>query len=190
MVFSPNTLAGAPVNMLATLRPENDAEIKGEGVFMRELSQQYPNITPIRVKDAIATVSGIYERIMMAIRVAGGLTLIAGALVLAGALATAQQRRKYESAIFKSLGATRRQIISAHIIEYLGLSLATGALALILGGITAWAVLVFVLRVEFVFSVLAGVQAIGFSMILVLFFGVIGSWRVLSAKTAPYLRGR
>ncbi|MGH1350613.1 MAG: ABC transporter permease [Methyloligellaceae bacterium] len=190
MVFSPNTLAGAPANMLATLRPEGSGEIKGEGNLMRDLAKQYPNITAIRVKDAIETVSGIYERIMMAIRVAGGLTLVAGALVLAGALATAQQRRKYESAIFKSLGATRRQIISAHIIEYLGLSVATGALALILGGIAAWSVLVFVLRVEFVFSIQAALLAIGFSVVLVLFFGIIGSWRVLSAKTAPYLRGR
>ncbi len=190
MVFSPNTLAGAPVNMLATLQAENGGSIEREGEFLQKLSLKFPNITVIRVRDALDAVAGIYQNIMTAIRAAGGLTLVAGALVLAGALATAHRRRIYESAIFKTLGATRRQIVTAHVIEYIGLSLVTGLLAMILGTISAWAVLEFVLNVEFSFSFVASVQVVIFSIILVLFFGIMGSWRVLSAKTVPHLRGR
>ena len=43
---------------------------------------------------------------MMAVRAAGSVTLLAGALVLAGALATAQRRRIQQAVILKTLGAT------------------------------------------------------------------------------------
>ena len=49
--------------------------------------------TAIRVKDAIDAFNVIFNRVMMAVRAAGSVTLLAGALVLAGALATAQRRR-------------------------------------------------------------------------------------------------
>ena len=54
----------------------------------------------------------------MAVRAAGSVTLLAGALVLAGALATAQRRRIQEAVILKTLGATRRRILLSHFLEY------------------------------------------------------------------------
>ena len=67
---------------------------------------------------------------MVAVRAAGSVTLLAGALVLAGALATAQRRRIQQAVILKALGATRRRILRAHLIEYLLLAAATALFAL------------------------------------------------------------
>ena len=190
LIFSPNTLAGAPVNMLATLTPkEKNLASENEGAFLQKLSVKYPNITAIRVKDAIDAVAGIYERIILAIRIAGGLTIVAGAIVLAGALISAQKRRIYDSVIFKTLGASRGQILTSHLMEYVILSFLTAILAFILGSVAAWAVLTFLLDLKFYFSIVASLQVILFSVFLVIFFGIIGTWRVLSAKTVPYLRG-
>ena len=56
-----------------------------------------------------------------AVRVTAVVTLAAGALVLAGAIAASQRRRVYEAVVLKVLGATRRQVAAIFLIEY-GLS--------------------------------------------------------------------
>ena len=188
MIFSPNTLAGAPVNFLATLKPET-GPIQKEAEFLQLLSDKFPNITPIRVRDAIEAISDIYLRIVTAIKMAGGLTLAAGALVLAGALATVHHRRLYETAVFKTLGATRWQILSAHSLEYLILSMLTGLISLLFGAAAAWCILAFILDIPIQFSLSATLQVMSFSVFFVLLFGIFGSWRILSAKTVPYLKG-
>ena len=58
-------------------------------------------MTALRVKDAIDAFNAIFEKIMT-VRAAGSVTLLAGALVLAGALATAQRRRILEAVILKT----------------------------------------------------------------------------------------
>ena len=55
MVFSPNTLAGAPHNLLVTIALPNDTTLATEGAAIRELGKAYPSITAIRVKDVLAT---------------------------------------------------------------------------------------------------------------------------------------
>lgn len=190
MIFSSNTLAGAPFNMLATLQLPDDAQIAQEGMFIQTLSRSFPNITTIRVRDAIQAVSGLYEQIIVGIRMAGSIMLVAGALVLVGALATAHRRRIYEAAIFKTLGATRGRILSAHLLEYASLAAATAFIALLMGSVAAWAVVTFVLDLPFSFSLATSLQTVMFTCLLVLALGAIGSWRTLSAKTVTALRQR
>jgi putative ABC transport system permease protein len=118
MVFSPNTLIGAPHNLLATVTLPKDAPIASEAKLAQEIGRAFPAATAIRVKDAIDAFHVIFNRVMVAVRAAGSVTLIAGALVLAGALATAQRRRIQQAVILKTLGATRRRILLSHFAEY------------------------------------------------------------------------
>ncbi|MEL6373811.1 MAG: FtsX-like permease family protein [Pseudomonadota bacterium] len=188
MLFSPNTLSGAPYNVLATVRLPQGTTLKREAALSRALSQTFPAVTAIRVKDAINAFNSVFERIMVAVRLAGGVTLLAGAIVLAGALAAAQHRRVHQSVIIKVLGATRRRILTAHGLEYGLLATVTASLAVLLGSLVAWVVVTQVMDLDFVFSWLAVAQALGFSLGLILLFGALGTWRTLQAKPVPYLR--
>ena len=93
LVFSPNTLAGAPHNLLATITMPKGAPLAAEAKLSQDIGRAFPASTAIRVKDAIDAFNVIFGRVMVAVRAAGSVTLLAGALVLAGALATAQRRR-------------------------------------------------------------------------------------------------
>ena len=126
---------------------------------------------------------------MTAVRVAGGVTLVAGALVLAGALATAQRQRIRLAVILKALGGTRRQILTMHLTEYVILATLTAVVALGVGALGAWAALTYLIRVEFVFSWTAVAQALLLSIALVVAMGLAGTARVLSARPVPHLRG-
>jgi len=130
----------------------------------------------------------VLEQVMTAIRIAASLTLIAGVIVLAGAFATVQRRRIYEAVVLKVLGAQRRNIIVAHILEYVLMAVAVAVFAAGLGAIGAWLVVTLVMGVDFTFSALALVQAGILAVLLMVIFGSIGTLQVLGAKAAPYLR--
>lgn len=188
MVFSPNALAGAPFNLLATIGLPEDIAVEREGRMLRELAEAFPTVTAIRVRDALQVFESIVAQVMTAIRAAASFTLLTGAVVLASALATAQRRRMREAVIYKTLGATRRRIVSAHLIEYALLGLLTGICALALGTLGAYLALKFPMHADFTFSPLAVAEALGLALVLVLVFGAIGTWRALGARPAEQLR--
>ena len=141
MVFSPNTLAGAPHNLLATITLPKDAPLAAEAKLAQQIGRAFPASTAIRVKDAIDAFNAIFSRVMVAVRAAGSVTLLAGALVLAGALATAQRRRIQQAVILKTLGATSRRILVSHLAEYAVLAVLTAFISLLIGSLAAWIVL-------------------------------------------------
>lgn len=188
MVFSPNVLQGAPHTLLATVALPKGATLAEEADFARQIGKAHASVAIIRVKDAIAAFTAVFGKIMIAIRIAGGVTLAAGALVLAGALTTAQRRRIKLAVILKALGATRRQILRMHLAEYLLLALATAGLAVAIGTLGAWAAVVLLMKLPFAFSASAVAQSLGLAIALVVVFGLAGTRAVLEAPPVPYLR--
>ncbi|MEK9971612.1 MAG: FtsX-like permease family protein, partial [Ferrovibrio sp.] len=122
------------------------------------------------------------------VRGAAAITLIAGLIVLAGALAAEHRRRLKEGAILKALGATRRDVILAHVIEYGSVGLVGAALAFLLGWAAAWAMVTLMMNAQFYFAPgVAAVTALG-GVAATLLLGLAGAWQALAAKPAPLLR--
>jgi putative ABC transport system permease protein len=188
MVFSPNTLKGAPHNLLVTISLPAGTPLATEAQMIRALGRQYPAVTAIRVKDVLDAFNSMFSKVMTAVRAAGSVTLLAGALVLAGALATAQRRRILEAVILKTLGATRRRILISHFLEYFLLASVTALFAVALGTAAAWLVVTQVMSIAFSFSLGAVAMALGLSIGLVFLFGGAGTWAVLRAPAVPFLR--
>ena len=188
MVLSPNALTGAPHNLMATIALPKDTPLAAEADLARAIGKAYPAVTAIRVKDAINSFNTVFTKIMSAVRAAGSVTLLAGGLVLAGALATAQRRRIKQAVIIKVVGGTRARILAMHAVEYVILAATTAVVAVLIGSIAAYATLVWVMDVPFVFSWSAVAQALTVSLGLVVALGGLGTWRVLSAPAVPTLR--
>ena len=188
MVFSPNTLQAAPHNLLATIRLPAGTAQSTEVSLVRDLGQTFPTVSAIRVRDAIDQVNKIFDKIMIAVRVASSVTLAAGALVLAGALATAQRRRTLEAVVLKTLGATRRQILTSHAIEYALLAVVAALVAILLGSVAAWIAVTKLMELPFIFSPKAVLETLGVAAGLIALFGGLGTWAVLRAPSVPYLR--
>jgi putative ABC transport system permease protein len=189
MVFSPNALAGAPHRVLVTLEYPKGTDQAREAKLVQALADRFPLVTAIKVGDIVEAAKELLQKVMTAIRMTAGVALLIGALVLAGAVAATQQRRKYQAVLYKTLGATRGRIVRAELLEFALLGLAVAAFALAAGTITAWALCKWAFEVKFVFSGLAGAETMLLALALVLGVGAIATWRVLSAKAAPYLRG-
>ena len=129
MVASPGLLQHAPHTHIATVRVAGP----DQGGLLRAVTDALPNVTGIRVEDVLAAVAALLDQVAAALTATGSLTLVAGALVLVGAVAAGQRRRTREAVILKTLGATRGQIRTAWLVEFGVLGLAAGLIAALVG---------------------------------------------------------
>lgn len=186
MSMSPSALAGAPHSWIATIYATPEAE----GPLVRDLSDAYPNITTIRVRDAIDRAAEILGGIATATRYGALVTLLTGGLVLLSAALSGERARTQEAAILRSMGATRGQVLRSFAWRAGLMGLAAGAVALGAGLAGGWAVARFVLDTDYaviwgnaIAIILGGISA---SLIV----GLALSWRPLSARPARVLRAR
>jgi len=184
LVFSPGTFAGAPETYIATARVPPDRE----AALQKAVTDQFANISAIPVKDALEAVSQMVAQVAMVLQVTAAIALGAAALVLAGALAASRRRRLYEAVVLKVLGATRRDLVSAFLLEYGLLGLLAAVVASVLGTVAAYLVLTEIMRTDWVFLPGAAVLSAGVALLLTLVLGYAGTWRALGASPAAYLR--
>ena len=117
------------------------------------------------------------------------LALAASILVLAGALAAGRRSRTHDAVVLKTLGATRTQLLKAILYEYAILGLATAIFGVLAGSAAAWGILTRVMKVEdFVWLWSTAMGATAVALVVTIGLGLIGTWRILGQKPAPYLR--
>ena len=184
LVFSPSPMNAAPHTFLATIQASDAVE----GQVQRVVTQSFPNVTTVRIKDALEMVNDILRKIGTAVRATAGITLVAGTLVLAGAIAAGHRRRVYDSVVLKVLGATRATVLRAFLIEYGLLGLITAGIAAVIGSVAAWAVLTWVMEAEWIFIPSAVAVTTLLCTAVTIGFGFFGTWQALSQKAAPLLR--
>ncbi|HKQ10030.1 MAG TPA: FtsX-like permease family protein, partial [Rhizomicrobium sp.] len=122
------------------------------------------------------------------VRAASLVTILAGLLVLAGAIAAASQARLYDATILKVLGATRARIALVTVIEYGVLGVATGVIALLAGTLAAWTIAKTILDVPFTFDAQTVIVTVVGGGAATLLFGLLGGLGALSVRPARRLR--
>jgi putative ABC transport system permease protein len=183
-VYSPGTLDKAPHTFLATVKATPDAE---DAIF-KTVTDQFPNVTVVRIRDAIETVADVLGNIGLASRVIGFLSILAGVLVLAGAMLATQQRRVHEAVVMKVLGATRARIAGIFAWEFAALGLATAVAALGIGTLGAYLVVHRLMGLDWVFLPTVAVAVALGAMALTLAFGLAGTLAALRQRPLALLR--
>jgi putative ABC transport system permease protein len=142
----------------------------------------------VRVREALEAVAKLVFDLSFAVRGASAVTLIAAVLVLAGALATGHRHRVYDAVVLKMLGATRKRLIAAYVLEYLLIGLATALVGIAAGSLAAFLVMREVMNLGFVWLPLPAAVAALAALALTIGFGLIGTFTALGQKPAPVLR--
>jgi len=188
MVFSPNTFAGAPHTHLATVAFPDGSDPAREALILRDAAKAYPAVTSVRVKDALDAVNDVVAQLVTAIRGASAVAIAASVLVLAGALAAGHRARLYDAVVLKTLGATRAHLLTAYALEYGALGLAAAVFGLVAGSLAGWLIVTQVMRLDFTLALSGAVAAAAIAIVVTISLGLVGTWRILSQKPAPYLR--
>ncbi|HEY6027377.1 MAG TPA: FtsX-like permease family protein [Pseudolabrys sp.] len=188
MVFSPNTFTGAPHTHLATLRFPDGGSPSEEGAVLRAVAERYPTVTTVRVKDALDAIGTLVGELLVAIRGASAITLIAAALVLGGALAAGHRHRVYDAVILKTLGATRARLIGAYAIEYGLLGAATALFGVLSGSLAGWLIVSELMHLRFQWLPVPALLSAAGAVVVTVVLGLAGTWSALGQKPAPVLR--
>jgi putative ABC transport system permease protein len=128
------------------------------------------------------------EALARGIAIASLITILAGILVLAGAIAAGHRARLYDAVVLKVLGATRARLAGVYAIEYGLLGALAGLAALGAGTAAAWAVAYFVLDIPLLFAWKAVAFTIVGGALGTLVLGLAGGFAALAAKPAARLR--
>jgi putative ABC transport system permease protein len=184
VIFSPGVLEGAPQINVATLRIPQDRELALETA----VTQAFPNVSAIRVREILADINRIMTSIDTAMKAIAAIAIIAGILVLSGAIAAGRRQRIYDAVVLKTLGATRTDVLAAYLIEFALLGLATAGIAAAAGSLAAWAVTTHLMHLDWSFTPAAMVWTTAICVLATMGFGVLGAWRALGQKAAPLLR--
>ncbi|WP_323766412.1 ABC transporter permease [Marinovum sp.] len=186
MAMNAAALEGAPHSFISTVYAEEAAE----AAILRDLATAYPNITAIRVRDAVDRVAEIMGGIAQATAWGAAATLLTGFLVLIGAAAAGEQARTYEAAVLKTLGAARARILQSFALRAGLLGAAAGLVALAAGVTGGWAVMTFLMETEFAVQWRSALLIVSGGVLATLLAGLGFAWRPLAARPARVLRAR
>ena len=188
LVFSPGSFAGAPHTDIATLTFADGATAAEETALVKALADAYPAVSAVRVKDALDMVDHLVGNLVLGLRGASSITLLAAALVLGGALAAGQRFRIYDAVILKTLGATRRRLLTAYALEYLLIGLAAVVFGVAAGSVTAQIVITRVMEFSFVWMAAPAAATAALALVVTVALGLAGTVVALGHKPAEVLR--
>ncbi len=184
MSMNPSALSGAPHSFIATVYAEEQAE----AAILRDLANQFPNITAIKVRDAIDRVSVLLEGLASATSYGAGVSLLTGFLVLIGAAAAGEAARRYEAAVLKTLGASRRRILLSFALRSVILGASAGTVALVAGLLGGWAVATYIFETDFTVIWASALGIILSGIVVTLCAGLTFALRPLAIRPARILR--
>ncbi|MCC5963096.1 MAG: FtsX-like permease family protein [Rhodobacteraceae bacterium] len=186
MALSPEPIRSAPHTHIATVYALEAAE----GAILRELSNAYPNITAIRVREAAERVTEALSTMATATRYAALATLLTGFVVLIGAAAAGERARVFEAAVMKTLGATRGRILASFALRAAMMGAAAGLVALGAAALAAWGVMRFVMESSYQFEPVSAVAIVLGGIVATLLAGLVFALRPLAVRPAQTLRAQ
>jgi len=184
VVFSPGYIEEAPHGLLASVysAPASD------GAVARNVAVALPSVTMIRTGDIISQIGDVLGQLALAVRSAAAITIVAGIVVLVGAVAASGRARRYDTIILKLVGGSQAQMLAAQAIEYALLSLVLVTVALAVGLATGWYVVVIIFDLPWAPDFGAVAATLAVSILITLGVGIAGSLPALRARPAEALR--
>lgn len=184
-VFATGALEQAPQAYVVMTRTPDAA---ARGRLQRQLAERYANVTSFDVAVVQEAVERLVSRVVFAIRFMALFSLATGAVVLAGAVSTSRYQRLRESALLKTLGASRRQVIQVVLAEYVALGVLSALAALMLAIGAGWALTRFLFEIPFRLPLGQAAGLIGTTAVLAVLIGVWGSLEVIRRTPLEVLR--
>ena len=180
LVLNPAALEDYPATFVAsTYTPNRDV--------MLELVRRFPSVTVVDLESVLEQVRAIMDRAALAIQYVFMFTLLAGVVVLLAAVQATREERRFEVALLRTLGASRRRVLASLVVEFVSLGVLAGLLAALIASGVAYLLAVRVFELEFTFDpfvVGAGLVAGG---VLVGLSGVLATYSVVRQPPAGVL---
>jgi putative ABC transport system permease protein len=183
MVLSPGALDKMPTTYVASLRLQEHQK-----PVLISLVRAHPSISVIDINAILQQVRGIIEKASLAVQAVFFFTLAAGVAVLFAAVQSTIDERRFESALLRALGASKRTVFAGVMAEFAALGLAAGVLASAGASILAAIVAVQLFELPYEFNPLLWVAGIVAGVGIVCVSGFIAARGAVNSPPVDVLR--
>jgi len=157
--------------------------------LLSQLVLLYPNLTIIDIAAILDQVRAVIDRVTLAVEFIFIFTIIAGVIVLLAAVQASQDERRYEGAVLRTLGASRRILLAGLSSEFLVLGIIAGLLAGVSATGVSWLLATTVFHFPFRFDAHVIIAGLIMGAGIVSIAGMLGTRSVLSQPPLLILRG-
>jgi putative ABC transport system permease protein len=183
MVLSPGALDKMPTTYISALRLEEQHQS-----VLVSLVRTHPSISVIDIDAILQQVRGIIEKASVAVQAVFAFTLAAGIAVLFAAVQSTIDERRFESAMLRALGASKRTVLAGVMAEFAALGLAAGVLASAGASALAAVVAVQLFELPYTFNPLIWVAGIAAGVLVVCTSGFIAARSAVNSPPVEVLR--
>jgi putative ABC transport system permease protein len=155
---------------------------------LAQLARMFPSVSIFNIDDLIAQVRSVLDKAVLAVQSVFVFTLFAGLTVLLAAVQSSRDERRYESAMLRTLGASRSTVLQGVLAEFTTLGLLSGFLAAAGASVAAYFMTTRVLELHYTFDLWVWVVGLFGGALLVAGSGWIATRSVVSQPPVITLR--
>ncbi|HKU14584.1 MAG TPA: FtsX-like permease family protein [Steroidobacteraceae bacterium] len=184
MVFSPGTLddsTGTYITSVHIAQPQKR--------MLLEFTRRFPEVTSIDLDAILTQVRGVMDKASLAVQYVFAFTLLAGVTVLLAAIQATRDERRYESAMLRTLGASRRVVLQGVAAEFTTLGLLSGTLAAVGATAAGYFLATEVFNLDYTFSFAVWGIGLAAGALLVGVSGTLATRSVVNHPPVATLRG-
>ena len=183
LVFPPGLLDGAAGTYMTSvfLTP-------AQRPALADLVRRFPTISVFDVDAILKQIRDIMDRASLAVQYVFLFTLAAGVVVLLAAVQSTRDERRYESAILRTLGASRTTVLQGVAAEFSALGFLSGTLAAFGATGVGWVLARWLFSLQFTLDPWVWVVGLVCGTVLVGLSGALATRRVINTPPVHTLR--
>ncbi len=182
VVGTPSMAEQLPVAYLSSIYLDENTEH-----FTRDLVERFPAVSALDIRPIMSQVRDIMDRGALAVEMVFVFTLVAAALVTLAATQVSKDERAREVAVMRTLGASRRRLLSAVLAEFGLLGFIGGLLAAVLASVSGYLIAVELFDLPGRVSAATWWLGIGGGTLVVAFVGWLATRRLLGVPPLQVL---
>lgn len=183
MVFSPGVLEPFPATYITSLHVD-----EAQRDVVLDLMREFPSVTAIDLDAVLSQVRDVMDKAALAVQAVFLFTLLAGLTVLWAAVQATRDERRYESALLRTFGASKRRVLGGVATEFLAIGLLAGILAASGATLAGYLLAENLFDLEYGFSPALWLAGPLLGMTFVGLSGLAATWRVISQAPVSVLR--
>jgi putative ABC transport system permease protein len=183
IVFAPGVLENTAGTYLtsAYFKP-------GAARSLATLARRFPSVSIFDIDELLTKVRGVLDQAALAVQSVFVFTLFAGLTVLLAAVQASRDERRYESAMLRTLGASRGTVVQGVLAEFATLGSLSGLLAAAGASVAAYFLTTRWLELRYAFEFLPWVEGVLGGAALVCLGGWIATRSVVNQPPLKTLR--
>ena len=184
IVFAPGVLEGAAGTYLtsAYFAP-------GTARSLAQLARRFPSVSIFDIDELLAQVRSVLDKAVLAVESVFVFTLFAGLTVLLAAVQSSRDERRYESAMLRTLGASRGTVVQGVLAEFATLGSLSGLLAAVGATVGAYFLTTHWLELRYAPELMPWAEGVVGGALLVAAGGWLATRSVVNQPPLTTLRG-